>query len=161
MSTNTYIEGLHREVREELTRVDSKIATLLAVFGIAVSIVAGAMITGDADPTTLRGIHEAAFWASATLSVAAVAVLVATLHPVVIHHEDCMQLRYYGHVVQFDDYDAFRAALHGSERDEARRIEEQTYTLSRIVARKYAWTSRAVYVYTVAVICGLIAAAGS
>lgn len=161
MSTNAYTEGLHREVREELHRIDSKISTLLAVFGIAVSIIAGAMIAGDADPRSLSDPYEAAFWIGTALGLGSIAQLVAALHPVVSHHEDRALLRYFGHVAEFENLNAFREALHGEERNEALRVEEQTHTLSRIVTRKYRWTSRAVYAYAGAVLCELLAAVGA
>lgn len=156
--SDDYVTALHTEVREELNRIDSKVSVLLAVFGIAVSVVSGAMITGAADPRDLTDVHEVAFWVAATLALGGIGLLVAALHPVTRHHEPRNHLRYFGHVAQYVNVNAFREALDATDRQEHNRRVEQTYMLSRIVVRKYRLTTIAISLYGASILLGLFAA---
>lgn len=155
-----YVRDLHSEVREEITRVDGKVATLLAVFGIAVFLVVGAMITRDADPRRLESAYLVAFAIAALLAISSLGLLVSALAPKVAHEEHSERVRYFGHVAQFPTLAMFEAALDG-DLDPAERLTEQTHTLSRMVVAKYTRIRLAILLYGVAVAAALVAALGS
>jgi hypothetical protein len=154
-----YLDDLHREVREELVRVDGKLSILLATFGIAVSLVAGALLTGDADPAGLPSPWHAVFWTAAVLALAAIALLVIALSPTTRNRSPRGRLGYFGHVAAYDDVEEFRTALEQLEHGRADRSLEQTHALSRIVRRKYRMATGGIIVYGTAVALAVAAAA--
>lgn len=157
-----YLEVLHREAREELTRIDGKTSILLATFGIAVSLVAGAMIAGDVDPSQLSTGWLVAFWLGVALVLASLVLLVTALSPVTRNRAPKEHLSYFGHVAQFAGVAELRAALERLEHGGVDRSLEQTYTLSRIVRRKYRLTTVATGLYAAGVaLGGAVATLGS
>ncbi len=141
-----YVQDLHTETREELFRVDSKLATTLNTFGIVVSVVLAAIIAGNWDPLDLRTGLAVTWCMGAASALAAITILIVALTPRVRHIEGRERLRYFGHVAGYDSVEDFRRALDdaGTPHD---RIVEQTWTLSNLVKRKYAQYTAAVIVF--------------
>lgn len=143
-----YVRELHAETREELVRVDGKIATALATFGIVVAIVLAALVAGEWDPFDLSIALRVLWLLGAGLGLVALLMLVNALLPIVDHPEDRDRLRYWGHVAAYSRLEEFDDALAGLIDDAAadRRVE-QVWTLSGLVMRKYWLFRRAVVLY--------------
>jgi hypothetical protein len=138
-----YLADLLADTREELTRVDSKAALLLAASGVIIGALLAGLFGGRWTPFDLNKRVEWIWWlgvASAALGVFSIAAAVyprirrrRAPHPGVP--------AYYGDVAAYENIDAFRLAIEKAPRSRERLID-QTFVLSGIVQRKYVLLRR-------------------
>ena len=133
-----YIRLLLGEAREELSKADAKVSTLLATVGIIAGIVAGAIAAGNWKPNNLSIWAQIVWWVGVAIAMAGVVALAIALAPRISHPEDRYAIHYFGHVAQFDSLKEFADALNAISRTTAaERIETQLWLVSRIVVHKY------------------------
>src|SRR5687768_6640617 len=89
------------EAREELTRADGKASMLLSALGIAVGVVAGAILAGDWNPhDNLHRPWELIWWIGCTLMGAAGALLGAAIYPKLFNKHPGAAVTYYNEIAQ-------------------------------------------------------------
>lgn len=141
-ATHAYVAKLLRETREELTRADSKAATLFAAVGVTVAVVIGAAASSSADFADLDTKWQVGITAAAVVQAAGLVFLAKALYP-----STKKPLRgpvhYYGDVVGYLDVSgtadlaALRQAAEQVSADTVARDLEQFAILAGVVQRKY------------------------
>lgn len=147
-----YEEGLLAEIRDEITRADSKASILFSVFGLLAGAVTYTMLRDQWQPFDLSNAIEWLWWVGASLGASAITVLGRAVYPSVKHASDKGQISYYGHVVQYATKPEFIQAI--ADRSEARvdRMRDQIWVLSATVAKKYRCTQAAMWIFGAAVL---------
>ncbi len=154
----SYLTDLLTETRDELTRVDSKAALLLAASGVIAGALLAGFFGGRWTPFDLSNKVQWIWW----LGVASAAFGLFSVAAAVYPH---IHLRstpvpglptYYGDVAAYEDVDAFRRAIENMPRSKDRLIY-QTFVLSRLVKRKYILLQRGLRSMLLAVIACMLA----
>lgn len=140
----TYAGQLLAETREELTRADSKAATLFAGVGVVVAVVVGAVAGGEVDVSKLDTCWKFTVTLAAFLQGVGLAHLGMALHP---RTTKALKgpLHYYGDVRGYldthgqPDARALRAAAAAVAADPAARDLEQFAVLAGVVRTKFGY----------------------
>lgn len=151
--TVSYLADLLADTREELNRVDSKAALLLAASGVIIGALLAGMIGGRWTPFDLNSDIEWIWWlgvASAALGVFSIAVAV---YPRTSRRRAPQPAipTYYGDVAAYKNIDSFRLAIEKAPAPRERLID-QTFVLSRIVQRKYMLIRRGLRLLLLAIL---------
>lgn len=155
MSTDTdYMSTLHRETREELTRVDGKIGIFFRAYLVTIGLVAAGITANAWNPLSLDGFGEVLWWVGTLLTVSALGALLGALAPNTIHSRPPIGgPRYFADVAQYANSDELEDAVAASSA--ADRLADQTLELARIIMKKYGRVRLANRLYPL----GLLAAA--
>lgn len=152
-----YMAMLHRETREELTRVDGKIGIFFRAYLVTIGLVAAGITASAWNPLDLTGFGEVLWWVGVGLAVSAVAALLIALSPTTIHSKPPTGgPRYFADVARYATSDELKNAVAASS--SADRLADQTLELARIIVRKYDRVRLANWLYPLGV---LAAATGS
>lgn len=134
----SYLSDLLEDTRDELSRVDSKAALLLAGAGVVAGALLAGLLNGKWTPFSLNDRVEWLWWlgvgaaSGGILSIAA-AVYPYTGRPVAAH---AGAPTYYGDVAAYKDIETFRQAIADAPNTHDRLVD-QTFQLSKLVRRKY------------------------
>ena len=151
--TISYLSDLLKDAREELGRVDSKAALLLAGVGVVAGALLAGLLNGKWTPFSLDSRVEWAWWlglgaASGGIFSIAAAVYPYTGRDTALHAGPPM---YYGDVAAYKDVDAFRKAIADTPSIQDRLVD-QTFQISKIVQRKYKLLRRGLLLLLLAVV---------
>lgn len=134
-----YLTDLLVDTRDELSRVDSKAALLLAASGVIIGALLAGLFGSKWTPFDLSSQIEWLWWlgmASAALGVFSIA---AAVYPRMRRNETTPHLglpSYYGDVAAYKNIGAFKDVIEKTPIS-AERLVDQTFVLSGIVQRKY------------------------
>lgn len=155
-SESVYVADLHKEVREELVRVDAKIGVLLRSFLVAVAVVAAGTIAGNWRPSDLSPIAHLVWWIGIGLVVISIGRLVATLIPRTVHSRPPIgPPRYFADIAALNSADDLLARTQGASPEA--RIADQAYELAAIVAAKYRAITHSVLMYAAGLATAVLA----
>jgi hypothetical protein len=163
LSTKTFnteiAQQMLGETREEVARADQKVATLLASLGVAIALIANALLDEEGwSPRALDRYWEVVWWLSAGAAGLAVGCLGFALWPRITRaRSQGPSLTYFNDVALVHDVEHVRKALQELESDE--RTLHQLVALSIITRRKYIWLRRGMGAAAVAVVLGVLSAA--
>ena len=142
--TTSYLADLLKDTREELARADSKAALLLAGTGVVVGAVLAGLLGGRWTPFSLDNRVEWIWWLGVGSAAAGIFSIAAAVYPR-IHRPNFLHPppipSYFGDVVAYRDIQMFRQAVDQAPSRQERLID-QTFTVSRIVQRKYVLLRR-------------------
>jgi len=136
--TASYLADLLADTREELTRVDSKAALLLAAAGVIIGAILAGLFGGKWTPFGLNSEIEWLWWLGVASAAYGVFSIAAAVYPRIsrrgVTHPGVPA--YYGDVAAYKNVDTFRRAIEKVPTSRERMID-QTFVLSSIVLRKY------------------------
>jgi hypothetical protein len=137
-ATTSYLVGLLKDTRDELTHADSKAALLLAATGVIVSALFAGMLGGRWTPFQLDIRVQWTWWLGVGLAASGIFSIAAVVYPRIYRHETSHPgvPAYYGDVAAFKDIDAFRQAVEKVPSAQ-KRLTDQIFYVSQIVQRKY------------------------
>jgi len=146
----TRSETLLVQAREELLRADNKASLLLSATGVAVGALLSGLIAGSWEPSMLTGQAQAIWWTAALCVATAIALLGRAVFPQTTIHRTAPSgvIAYYGDVVRVGRHALRNAIEKGSSADA---VEDQLFTVSLLVARKYSDIRRAMILLAVGV----------
>jgi len=150
----SYLKELLAETREELNRVDSKAALLLAGSGVIIGALLAGLFGGRWTPFELNSKIEWLWWLGIALAAAGVFSIAAAVYPT-IHTSEVPRPgtpSYYGDVAAYKDVDAFRRSLEEKPPEPRDRLIDQTFVLSNVVRRKYVLLRRGLRCLLLAII---------
>jgi hypothetical protein len=133
-----YVQSLLRDSREELTRADSKVTVLLGTAGVGASIIAGDIAAGHWTPTSLASWAQALWWLGMCAATAGFAALTYALAPRLYDSGEKKNLRHFGHIAQYTSVSDLVGSLDNASSDIFSARVSQLWSISHIVARKYA-----------------------
>jgi MFS family permease len=148
----SYLSDLLKDAREELSRVDSKAALLLAGVGVVAGALLAGILNGRWTPLSLDSRVGWVWWlglgaASVGIFAIAAAVYPYTGRAAALHAGPPL---YYGDVAAYKDIDAFRKAIADTPSAQDRLVD-QTFQISKIVQRKYTLLRRGLLLLLLAV----------
>jgi hypothetical protein len=147
------------ETREELARADGKAQILLAVSGVAVSVVLGGAISGDWSPSDLDRCAQVLWWIGVSAAALGLSGLGYAVFPRLLTADDA-RITYFEDVLRYKDCPALSQGL-AAEAARGDRDVEQLLRLSRLAHRKYlAIQASMSALLAAAVICAVAALAG-
>ena len=132
------------EVREELTRADSKISTALAAEGVIAGVVVAAMIAGNWSPLTLPSCAPILWWLGAALWLISLWALGDGIYPRTKRKGRPVS----GIAAYYGDPHPDGGANHGRYGFialELQRVEDQVAQVGWIVRRKYSSIQRGLW----------------
>jgi MFS family permease len=155
----SYLADLLRDTREELARADSKAALLLAATGVVVGALLAGLLGGRWTPFSLDTRVEWIWWLGVACAAAGIFSISAAVYPR-IHRPDVLHPpptpSYFGDVVAYKDIQMFRQAVEQAPSRQERLID-QTFTVSRIVQRKYVLLRRGLRFLLLAILACTVA----
>jgi Family of unknown function (DUF5706) len=135
----SYLKELLAETREELNRVDSKAALLLAGSGVIIGALLAGLFGGRWTPFELNIKIGWLWWLGIALAAVGVFSIAAAVYPTIhrskIPHPGIPA--YYGDVAAYKDVDAFRRSIEEKLPEPRERLIDQIFVLSGVVQRKY------------------------
>lgn len=147
-----YAQLLLSSSREELTRADSKVNVLLGTAGVGVSIIAGDIAAGHWSPASLATWAQALWWLGACVAAAGFLSLTRALAPRLYDSANKESLVYFGHVSQYASPVDLLEPLNDVSNEILEAKVSQLWSISRIVARKYALIRIALKLFAVAIV---------
>jgi hypothetical protein len=154
------VEGeMLAEARDQVTHADQKASLILAALGIGLGALLGGMLSGDWNPTLLRGFGEVLWWVGAALAALAVLASAASVWPRYSRADLSQGIRYWGHVATYRSLAALSTALDENPSLERDRTRYQLWQLSRIADTKYRLVRIAMLAAGAAVVLLLVGAA--
>src|SRR5690349_5547050 len=100
------------EAREELTRADGKASILLSALGIAVGVVAGAILAGDWNPhNNLHRPWELLWWIGCALVGTTSVLLGLAIYPTLFNPHPGAAVTYYNAIAQLKGVSELEEAL--------------------------------------------------
>jgi MFS family permease len=140
----SYLTELLADTREELNRVDSKAALLLAAFGVIIGSLLAGLFSGSLTPFELNIKIEWMWWLGVTLAAVGVFSIAAAVYPKIRRGAPLRPggPAYFGDVASYSNVDAFRQAIEETLPNPRERLIDQTFVLSNLVQRKYVLLRR-------------------
>jgi Pycsar effector protein len=154
-----YATELLAHAREELNRVDTKASILLAAAGIALSAVAGALVSRGWSPFRLHAAAAFLWWLGTGTVTGGIAALLAAIYPrhrprsSPLSREPQANFGYYADVISYGSVANVMSAIRRSAKDELQSIAEQLLHVSQIVDRKYRLVGWGVWMLAAGVAC--------
>ena len=138
MSENpSYPAKLLADVRDEIGRADNKASTLLATLGVGFGLVGGALISGNLDYTVLGHAARSSLWAAATFAVLSLGAAGLAIWPRHSAITGSNQILYWSQVARYASLAEFQTALRKQSEVGHSPLDNQLWTLSRLVRAKY------------------------
>lgn len=135
------------ETREEITRADSKAATILAATGVAGSVIAAAIVAGQWSPNEMGAWTRLLWWVGAVLGLFGIGKLGHCLLPRTRNSQPRTEVDYYGDAARYSTWQSLRGHLLRVEPDAFDRNVRQFHQNAGIVTDKYRrlrWGMRSV-----------------
>jgi Family of unknown function (DUF5706) len=143
------------ESREELARADAKASTLLAALGVAIGVIAAALLAGDWSPDRLDRGYQIVWWFGLGFTGAGSLALCLAVWPRIRHRLPGRSATYFDEIALLGSVDKVKAALEST--DAAGRTLTQLVAVSRIARRKYVLIRWAMCLLGIAVVLVLFA----
>lgn len=153
--TATDPRELLAESREELARADGKASMLLSALGVAIGVIAAALLAGDWSPDRLDRPYRTVWWVGLTFAAAGSLALCFAVWPRIRHRLPGPSATYFDEIALLGSVDKVKAALAGT--DAAERTLTQLVAIARIVRRKYVLIRWAMLLLGIAIMLVLIA----
>jgi MFS family permease len=144
--------------REELARADGKASMLLSALGVAVGVIAAALLAGDWSPDRLHHGYRIVWWVGLGFAAAGSLALCLAVWPRIRHHLPGPSATYFDEIALLGSIEKVKAALVAT--DAAERTLTQLVAISRIARRKYIlirWAMRLLGIAVVLVLTAVIA----
>ena len=157
--TVSYLADLLADTREELSRVDSKAALLLAAVGVILGALIAGSFGGHWTPLDLNYGIQWMWWLGVTAAAFGILAIAASVYPR-IHQSGTPRPgvpKYYGDVAAYENIEAFGQAIEKPPISRGRLIN-QTFVLSHIVQRKYVLLRRGLRFLLLAISACILAA---
>ena len=126
------------ETREEITRADSKAATILAAAGVAGSVVVAGIVAGQWSPNELGTWTRLLWWVGATLGLYGTGKLGHCLLPRTRNTQPRTEVDYYGDASRYSTWQSLRGDLLRLEPGAFDRNVRQFHQNADIVSVKYS-----------------------
>jgi len=136
--TLSFARGLLVEVREELSRADTKASILLATWAVIIGFaVSNPPTSVSAQTVTLRPEWLGPWWLGLALTLLGTGLLVAAVYPRTRHlTTPTDRVYFFGDSSSHVNVESYRNAIVATGHAELDRIVDQLWTLSRAVSRK-------------------------
>jgi MFS family permease len=145
-------EVLNTETREEIIRADGKATTLMSVLGLILGALLAGAVAGSFSPQPLHDSVEWIFWIGVSFAFAAEAALCSAVWPRLYALRPKENLRFFGHVAQFESTESLHLALQNVDSNYDRLVD-QVYALSKIIVRKYQLVRSALFLLSLSISC--------
>lgn len=147
---------LHREVREELTKADSKATSLLGVNGLVLGVLAAGAIAGNWTPTDMKWWAESPFWVGLILVLGSEGLLLKAIFPRISHDLENGQAHYFGHVTGLSTRDDLAKVLEDANSPFDHHLD-QIWVLSESANVKYVAIQRSIWGFSAGISIGIFA----
>lgn len=153
-----YLADLFKDTREELNRVDSKAALLLAAIGVVVGAFLGGLLGGRWTPLALDSRIGWIWWLGMAATAIGIYSIGSAVYPHIQRHTagSTAAPAYYSDVAAYKDVNEFRKAIEQAPSPQERLID-QTFQLAQIVQHKYILLQRGLH-FVLLGILGCVAA---
>jgi MFS family permease len=143
------------ESREELARADGKASMLLSALGVAIGVIAAALLAGDWSPDRLDRPYRVVWWVGLAFAGAGSLALCLAVWPRIRHHLPGPSATYFDEIALLGSVERVKTAL--ARTDATDRTLTQLVAISRIARRKYKLIRWAMLLLGVAIVLVLIA----
>lgn len=139
MSLADFAEGLLDETRDEINRADSKASIILSGSGVAVAVLAGALLAGDITLAKVDPVVQKIAGLAAALLILGIGLLGAAVIPR-MGRPIPGRARYFLDHAQYETLPELRKAVESEYGDRDARHLEQLLDLARLTRTKYRLT---------------------